>query len=109
MINALLLLAGMFIDPTSNVLVLTPILWPIAQAIGLDVIHFGIIMVVNMAIGMFSPPFGLNLFVVCSILDVSAGRLATSVVPFFVIYVMGLLVITFVPILCLWLPRLVHI
>lgn len=106
MFNALLLLSGMFIDPVSNVLVLTPILWPIAQAIGVDITHFGIIMVVNMAIGMFSPPFGLNLFIACSILGVSAGRIAASVVPFFVIYVIGLLVITYLPFLSLWLPSL---
>jgi C4-dicarboxylate transporter DctM subunit len=66
----------------SKVLVLTLILWPIAQALGLDMIHFGIIMVVNMPIGMFSPPFGLNLFVVCSIVGVPADRLAASVLPF---------------------------
>lgn len=107
MINGLLLLAGMFIDPVSNVLVLTPVLWPIAHALGLDMIHFGIIMVVNMAIGMFSPPFGLNLFVVCSILGVSADRIASSVAPFFVIYVMGLLLITFLAPISLWLPSLV--
>jgi len=103
MINILLILAGMFIDPTSNVLVLTPILWPIAQIIGVDIIHFGIIVVVNMAIGMFSPPFGLNLFVICSMFKVSADRLAISVMPFFVIYVIGLMVITYVPSLSLFL------
>lgn len=106
MFNALLLLAGMFIDPTSNVLVLTPILWPVAQAIGVDIIHFGIIMTVNMAIGMFSPPFGLNLFVVCSIMGVSAGRLAASVAPFFLIYLLGLIFVTFFPSISLWLPSL---
>lgn len=106
MINVLLLLAGMFIDPTSNVLVLTPILWPLAQALGLDIIHFGIIMVVNMAIGMFSPPFGLNLFVMCSIIRVSADKIAASVVPFFVIYLVGLLIISFLPVISLWLPAL---
>jgi len=106
MINVLLLLAGMFIDPTSNILVLTPILWPLAQALGLDVIHFGIIMVVNMAIGMFSPPFGLNLFVMCSVMRVSADKIAASVVPFFVIYLAGLLLISFVPAISLYLPAL---
>jgi C4-dicarboxylate transporter DctM subunit len=106
MLNALLLLTGMFIDPVSNVLVLTPILWPIAQVIGLDILHFGIIVVVNMAIGMFSPPFGLNIFIVCSIFSVSASRIAMSVIPFFIIYVIGLLIITFIPDLSLWLPQI---
>jgi len=104
LINVLLLLAGMFIDPTSGMLVFAPILWPVAQALGLDVLHFGIIMVVNMAIGMFSPPFGLNIFVMCAMFRVSADRIAVSVLPFFFIYVVGLLLVTYIPILSLWLP-----
>lgn len=106
MINVFLLIAGMFIDPNSIILVLTPILWPIAKAIGVDVIHFGIIVTVNVAIGMFSPPFGLNLFVVCSMFGVSAGRLAACIPPFFLIYTLGLMVITYFPILSLVLPSL---
>ncbi len=108
LINLLLLVAGMFIDPTSAMLVFAPILWPVAQAIGLDVLHFGIVMVVNMAIGMFSPPFGLNIFIMCAMFRVSADRIAVSVLPFFFIYLMGLLVISYVPVLSLWLPSLLQ-
>lgn len=107
MMNVLLILAGMFIDPASIMLVLGPILWPIAKTIGLDIIHFGIIMTVNCAIGMFSPPFGLNIFVACAIFRVSAGLVAVSIVPFFAIYVFGLILFTYIPFLSLWLPSLI--
>jgi C4-dicarboxylate transporter, DctM subunit len=105
-INIILLIAGMFIDPTSCVLVLTPLFWPIAQVIGADIVHFGIVMVVNMAIGMFSPPFGLNIFVVCALFHEQAGLVARSIIPFAIIYVIGLQIITYMPILSLYLPRL---
>ena len=104
MINVLLIFSGMFIDPASIMLVLGPILWPVAKLLGVDITHFGIIMTVNCAIGMFSPPFGLNIFVACSIFRVSAGLVAISIVPFFLIYVFGLMLFTYIPSLSLWLP-----
>jgi C4-dicarboxylate transporter DctM subunit len=107
MINVLLILAGMFIDPASIMLVLGPILWPIAKVIGVDIVHFGIIMTVNCAIGMFSPPFGLNIFVCSAIFRVSTGLIAISIVPFFLIYVVGLMLFTYVPAVSLWLPAYV--
>jgi C4-dicarboxylate transporter DctM subunit len=108
MINVLLILAGMFIDPASIMLVLGPILWPVAKLIGVDIIHFGIIMTVNCAIGMFSPPFGLNIFVCSAIFRVSTGLIAISIVPFFLIYLIGLVLITYIPPLSLWLPSYVR-
>ena len=107
MINVLLILAGMFIDPASIMLVLGPILWPVAKLIGVDIVHFGIIMTVNCAIGMFSPPFGLNIFVCSAIFRVSTGLIAISIVPFFLIYLFGLMLFTYVPSLSLWLPSYV--
>ena len=107
MINVLLILAGMFIDPASIMLVLGPILWPIAKVMGVDIVHFGIIMTVNCAIGMFSPPFGLNIFVCSAIFRVSTGLIAISIAPFFLIYVLGLMLFTYVPSLSLWLPSYV--
>jgi C4-dicarboxylate transporter DctM subunit len=104
MINLLLILAGMFIDPASIMLVLGPILWPIAKVIGVDIVHFGIIMTINCAIGMFSPPFGLNIFVCAAIFRVSTGLIAISIVPFFVIYLFGLILATYIPSLSPWLP-----
>jgi C4-dicarboxylate transporter DctM subunit len=108
MINVLLILAGMFIDPASIMLVLGPILWPVAKLIGVDIIHFGIIMTVNCAIGMFSPPFGLNIFVCSAIFRVSTGLIAISIVPFFLIYLIGLVLITYIPSLSLWLPSYIR-
>ena len=107
MINVLLILAGMFIDPASIMLVLGPILWPVAKLIGVDIVHFGIIMTVNCAIGMFTPPFGLNIFVCSAIFRVSTSLIAISIVPFFLIYLFGLMLFTYVPSLSLWLPSYV--
>jgi C4-dicarboxylate transporter DctM subunit len=106
MINLVILVAGMFLDPVSIVLALTPILWPIAQAIGLNEIHFGIIYTMNIAIGMFTPPFGLNLFVASSVFKVPISRIVPSVMPFLVCYVIGLGLITYVPAISMWLPNL---
>jgi C4-dicarboxylate transporter DctM subunit len=105
-INLILLLVGMFIDPNSAVVLFTPLLWPLAQYAGVDLIHFGIIMTVNLAIGMFSPPFGLNIFVSCSIFGVSSSRVVAGLVPFFFTYFVALMIITYIPELSLALPRL---
>ena len=106
-INLALLIVGMFLDPNSAVILFTPLLWPLAQAAGVDLIHFGIIMTVNLAVGMFSPPFGLNLFVSCSIFKVSSAEVIAGLVPFFFTYFVALMVVTYVPWLSLVLPRLV--
>ena len=105
-INLILLVVGMFLDPNSAVILFTPLLWPIAQHAGVDLIHFGIIFTVNLAIGMFSPPFGLNIFVSCSIFGVPSSRVVAGLAPFFVVYLIALMIITYVPELSLILPRL---
>jgi C4-dicarboxylate transporter DctM subunit len=105
-INLILLVVGMFMDPNSAILMFTPLLWPIAQHAGVDLIHFGIIFTVNLAIGMFSPPFGLNIFVSCSIFKVPSGRIVSGLMPFFVAYLFALAIITYVPALSLTLPNL---
>lgn len=102
-VNALLLLIGCFLDPTSSILVLAPLLVPIAVALGVDPIHFGVIMTVNLAIGMFTPPFGLNIFVAQSVLKVPASTIYRGVIPFVGVQVVALLIITLVPPLSLWL------
>ncbi len=106
MINVVLLLVGMSMDPNSAVILFAPLLWPIAQHAGVDLIHFGIIFTVNLAIGMFSPPFGLNIFVSCSIFKVSASRVVSGLFPFFVTYLIALTLITYIPALSLALPDL---
>lgn len=107
MINIILLIVGMFMDPNSAVILFTPLLWPIAQHAGVDLIHFGIIFTVNLAIGMFSPPFGLNIFVSCSIFRVSSSQVVNGLFPFFVAYLIALAIITYVPEVSLYLPNLV--
>ncbi|MGF1608348.1 MAG: TRAP transporter large permease [Kiloniellales bacterium] len=96
-INLLLLMLGCFLDPTSAILVLTPMLMPIIQHLGIDPIHFGIIMTVNLAIGMFTPPFGLNIFVSQSVLSARLADIYRGLLPFFCVQIVALAAITFVP------------
>lgn len=107
MINIILLIVGMFMDPNSAVVLFTPLLWPLAQHAGVDLIHFGIIFTVNLAIGMFSPPFGLNIFVSCSIFKASTSKVVSGLMPFFFVYLIALAIVTYVPALSLYLPNLV--
>jgi len=107
-INVFLLVVGALIDPTSATLILTPLLVPIARAIGVDLIHFGIILTVNLSIGMFTPPFGLNLFLSQALFKVPMARIAAGLVPFIGIQVAALAVVTYVPWLSLYLTRFVR-
>ncbi|WP_376099859.1 TRAP transporter large permease [Roseomonas sp. CCTCC AB2023176] len=102
-INIVLLIAGCFIDPTSAILVLTPLLMPIVRHAGIDPVHFGIVMTVNLSIGMFTPPFGLNLFVMQSLFRVPTGDLYRGVMPFIAVQISALAAITYIPALSLWL------
>jgi C4-dicarboxylate transporter DctM subunit len=102
-INLLLLLVGCVIDPTSAILVLTPLLLPIILHAGVDPIHFGIIMTVNLSIGMFTPPFGLNLFVLQSMFRIPTAELYRGVLPFIAVQCAALACITYIPALSLWL------
>jgi C4-dicarboxylate transporter, DctM subunit len=105
-INILLLIVGMFIDTISALVVLTPILLPIVTAVGVDPIHFGVILVANLAIGFITPPLGVNLFVASSVGKVKFERIVRAIIPFMVSMIICLLVITYVPELSLWLPGL---
>jgi C4-dicarboxylate transporter DctM subunit len=103
--NLLLLLVGCFLDPNSAILVLTPLLVPICEAFNIDLIHFGIVLTVNLAIGMFTPPFGLNLFVAQAVFKTPLSVLYRGLVPFFLVYLVGLALITYIPSLSLHLVR----
>lgn len=107
LINLLLLVVGCFIDPTSAILVLTPLLLPIVRHAGIDPIHFGIVMTVNLSIGMFTPPFGLNIFVAQSVLRIPLGTIYLGLREFIVLQIAVLLVISYVPAISLWLTRFV--
>lgn len=106
-INILLIIAGCLIDPTSATLVLTPLLLPLVKAVGVDPIHFGIVLTVNLSMGMFTPPFGLNIFMAQSLFGASTSKIYPGLVPFIGAQLVALALITYVPELSLWLTRLI--
>ena len=103
--NVLLLAAGNFMEPSSIVLILAPILFPIAIKLGIDPIHFGVLMVVNMEVGMCHPPVGLNLYVASGITKMGITELTVAVWPWLLTMLVFLVVVTYWPPLSLWLPR----
>ncbi|MEO5765262.1 MAG: TRAP transporter large permease [Casimicrobiaceae bacterium] len=107
-VNATLFVIGMFIETSASIIVLAPILAPVAAHFGIDPVHFGIVMVVNLALGMITPPFGVNLFAACSIARVSLDQIVTRLLPFVLVIVACLLVITYVPWLSIGLRDLVY-
>lgn len=96
-INVLLLAVGCFLDPLSAILLLSPILVPVVKAAGIDGVHFGIVVMVNLAIGLFHPPFGINIFVAQSVLKLPLGVIYRGIVPFLFIYLFALALITYIP------------
>ena len=96
-INLLLLLIGAILEPISAILVFTPLLKPLVEAMGVDPIHFGIIMTVNLSIGMFTPPFGMNIFVFQAMFNENLGTVYRGLIPFALVNVVALLLITFIP------------
>jgi C4-dicarboxylate transporter DctM subunit len=97
-LNVLLLLMGSFLEPPAAILILTPLLLPVVVAAGVDPIHFGIIMAVNLSIGMYMPPFGINLFAFKAVFDTAIGDVYKGVLPFLALNFCALLVITYAPI-----------
>ncbi len=106
-INVFLLIVGCFIDTASVILVLTQLMLLLSLAIGVDPIHFGIIVVTNLSIGTFTPPFGVNIFVAQSIFNVPLRSIYAGLVPFIAVAIVGLMILTYVPELSLWLVRLI--
>ena len=105
MANILMLIAGNFMEPSSIVLILAPILFPIAIKLGIDPVHFGIIMVVNMEVGMCHPPVGLNLYVASGITKMGITELTVAVWPWLLSMLVFLVLVTYWPAMSLWLPR----
>lgn len=105
-INLILLLIGCFVDPISAILLMTPLLVPVVKAAGIDTVHFGIIVTVNLAIGLFHPPFGMNIFVAQSVLGLKLSSIYRGIIPFLFIYLVALVLITFVPQISLLGPQL---
>jgi C4-dicarboxylate transporter DctM subunit len=108
LVNVVLLMAGNFMEPSSIVLILAPILFPVAMKLGIDPVHFGIMMVVNMEVGMCHPPVGLNLYVASGITKMGISELTVAVLPWLLTMLAFLVVVTFVPQISLWLPNLIY-
>lgn len=104
-VNVLLLIAGAFMEPTGIILILAPILFPIATQLGIDPVHLGILIVVNLEIGMITPPIGLNLFVTAGITSLSIGGVIKAATPWLLVLLTYLVFVTYVPQISLWLPN----
>ena len=107
-VNAALFIIGMFIETSAAIIVLAPILAPVAVHFGIDPVHFGLIMVVNLALGMITPPFGVNLFAACTVARISLDRMIKDLLPFVGVILVCLMIITYVPGLSLGLRDLVY-
>ena len=107
-VNAALFIIGMFIETSASIIVLAPILAPVAMKFGIDPVHFGTIMVVNLALGMITPPFGVNLFAACTVAKISVDRIIRELLPFVLVILCCLMVITYVPQISLFLRDLVY-
>ncbi|AOV07445.1 TRAP transporter large permease [Sporosarcina ureilytica] len=105
-ISAFLFVVGMFIDTISAVVILTPILLPVATAVGMEPIHFGVIMICNLAIGYVTPPLGVNLFVASHISKVSIERISRALVPFIIAMVVVVIILILIPQLSLFIPNI---
>ncbi|WP_436371909.1 TRAP transporter large permease [Cytobacillus sp. BC1816] len=108
LVNIILLIVGMFMDSSAAVLILVPLFLPVVLEMGIDPIHFGVIMIINLAIGMLTPPFGLNLFVASGVSKMSLAGVTRGTMPFIFVLIAALMVITYVPQLSLYLADFVY-
>jgi len=106
LVNILLLVLGSFLEAVSLLIMITPIMAPLALAYGIDPIHFGVVLVLNLTIGLNTPPVGMNMFIVCAISKITVGEYTREALPFLFALVLVLLLITYVPQTVLWLPGL---
>jgi len=105
LVNALLLLLGMFMESIAVIIILMPILYPVAQSFGIDLLHFGVVVSVNLSIGLVTPPYGATLFVACSIAKMSIREVTPALLPSIFVMIIAQALITFIPPLTTWLPR----
>ena len=106
LINILLLIVGCLLETTAAIIILTPIFLPIVTQLGVDPVHFGIIMVVNLAIGMSTPPLGVNLFVACGIAKITIEQIVKAFIWLLIVNIVDLFVITYIPAISLAIPRM---
>lgn len=107
LINVILLIAGCFLDATSCLILFTPIFVPLVQSFGINTVHFGVVMVLNLMIGLITPPMGLSMFIVCGIANIKTKDFIREIRPFYIILILALLLITYIPGIVLWLSSLV--
>ena len=107
-VNVFLFIVGMFVETSASIIVLAPILAPVAMHFGIDPVHFGLIMVVNLAMGMITPPFGVNLFAACQVAGLSLEQIIGRLIPFVLVVFACLMVITYVPAVTLFFRSLVY-
>ena len=105
-VNVILLIGGQFMEPSGLLVIVAPLVFPIAMELGIDPIHLGIIMVVNMEIGMITPPVGLNLFVTSGVAKMPMMAVVRAALPFLAVLFVFLILVTYVPIISTWLPTL---
>jgi C4-dicarboxylate transporter DctM subunit len=105
-VNIILIILGMFLEVFSILLIMVPIILPLLEPLGIDPIHFGVVLVINMELALMSPPVGLNLFVISNISKIPLAQVLRGTMPFFVLMVGLLLVVTYIPIISTWLPDL---
>ena len=105
-VNILLLIGGQFMEPSGLLIIVAPLVFPIAIALGVDPIHLGIIMVVNMEIGIITPPVGLNLFVTAGVADMSMLNVVKAAAPWLLIMFLFLIIVIYIPGISTWLPTL---
>ena len=108
-INAFLLLVGLFMDVVASMIILSPILAPMAYTLGVHPIHFGIIITINLCLALVTPPVGACLFVACGVARISMEQIVRRIMPFIVVSIILLLMVTYIPQLTLWIPQLLHL
>ena len=105
-VNVLILLLGCVLDATTIILVIIPLFLPTCRELGIDLVHFGVVAVVNCMIGLITPPYGILLFVINAVTRIPLGEIIREVLPFLAVLIAALLVLILVPELVLWLPRI---
>jgi tripartite ATP-independent transporter DctM subunit len=106
--NLLMLFVGCFLEPTAAILILVPVMMPVVQQLGIDPVHFGLIMVLNLMIGLLHPPMGMVLFVLARVANLSIERTTMAILPWLVPLLLSLVLITYVPQISLWLPHVFY-
>lgn len=109
LINLLLFIVGTFLDTVAALIILVPILYPIATALGVNAVHFGMILCVNLAVGMITPPFGACLFVACGVANIKLEQIVRSIIPFILALIVVILLVTFVEPISMFIPRLLGV